>query len=133
MRDEYVARIGAGTVDAEEARARHAVVVQLRLADRALAAADPGINDALLPDLDAFCFRAEGLDDAEWLVAERERRYAAALLHVEALAAAPVEVAVPDVQVGVADARARDAHQHFRSFRLGRFLHDLLQRLAVFQ
>src|SRR5258708_6569863 len=60
-----------------------------------------------------------------------ERRDAAALLHVEALAAAPVEVAVPDVQVAVAYARAGDAHQHFAALGLWRLESNPLQGLAV--
>src|SRR5260221_10354057 len=62
---------------------------------------------------------------------ERERRHAAAVFHIEPLAAAQVEVAVPDVQVGVAHARTRNAHQHLRAGGFRRFVHHLLQGLAV--
>jgi hypothetical protein len=64
-------------------------------------------------------------------VAERERRQAAALLDVEALAAAEIEVPVPDMQVRMAHAGARNAHQHLAALRLWRIHHGLLQRLAV--
>src|SRR6185503_2398515 len=122
---------GAGPVDAEEARARDAVVVQLGPAHVALAAADPREHQPLLPDLHAFRPGAELFHHAERLVAHRERRHAAALLHVEALAAAPVEVAVPDVQVAVADAGAGDADQDLGAFRHRRLEDLLLKGLAV--
>src|SRR6185436_1668197 len=128
---QHVRGIGAVAVHAEDAAPRHAVVVLARLAYGALAAADPGMHQALLPDLHALRFRSQRLDDAERLVAQREGRHAAAVLHVEALAAAQVEVALPDVQIGVAHARARDAHQHFGALRLRRVEDPLLQRLAV--
>src|SRR5262249_50024212 len=85
----------------------------------------------LLPDLHALRLGAELLDDAEGLVAGRERRNAAALPDVEALAATQVEITVPDVHVGMAHAAARDAHQHFLAFGLRCFGEDALQRLAV--
>src|SRR5438874_2811745 len=124
-------RVGAGAIHAEEARAGDAVVVLAALAHDALSAPDPRIDEALVAHLHAPSARPERFDDAERLVAERERRDAAALLDVEALAAAQVEVALPDVQVGVADARAGDAYQHLAALRLGRLGEHLLQRLAV--
>src|SRR3954469_14993940 len=60
-----------------------------------------------------------------------EGRNAAAVLHVKTLAAAEVEIAVPDMQVAVADARARYAHQDFRSLRLWSAESDSLQRFPM--
>ena len=124
-------RVGAGAIHAEEARAGDTVVVLAALAHGALSAPDPRIDEALVADLHAARAGAESLHDAKGFVTECKRRYAATLLHVEALAAAQVEVALPDVQVGVADARAGDAHQHFAALRLRRLGEHLLQRPAV--
>src|SRR6185437_14265479 len=49
--DQYVRGIGAGTVDAEKAASRNAVVVLAGLAHRALAAADPRVDELFLTDL----------------------------------------------------------------------------------
>src|SRR6185295_6059136 len=83
----------ASAVDADDAASRNAVVVLSGLAHRALAAADPRVDQAVLADLHAFHARADLFDDAKGLVAEGERRDAAALLDVEAPAAAEVEEA----------------------------------------
>src|SRR5207253_1797581 len=132
IRHQHMRGIRAGAVDAEEARAGDAVIFLTGLAHGALAAADPRIDQPLLADFDPASAGPERFDDAERLVAEREGRNAAALLHVEALAAAEIEVALPDVEIGVADAGARDAHEHLGSLGLGRAREHLLQRLAVF-
>src|SRR5262245_9253508 len=126
MRDQDVGGVRTGAIDAGNPPARGAVVVLPGLADRALAAADPGMHQTLLADQALGRLRADRLDDAEGLVAQRERRHAAALLHVEALAAAELEVALPDVQVRVAHPRARDAHQDFAALGLRRFGNHLL-------
>src|SRR5438105_6897721 len=123
--------IATGAVDAEDAAPGNAVVVLTCLAHGALAAADPGEHQALLADPDALRLRSERFDDTERLVAEGEGQHAAALLHVEALAAAQIEVALPDVQIRVAYAFAGDAHQHFAAFRLRRGRQHFLERLAV--
>jgi hypothetical protein len=131
VRHEQMRRIPAGTVDAKDPGAGDAVVLLPGLANRAFSAANPRMDQALLSHLHALRFRSERLDDAERLVAERERRHAAALLYVEALAAAEVEVAFPDMQVRVAHARARDAHQHLAPLRFRRVERDFLQGLAM--
>src|SRR6185436_15591152 len=128
---EHVRGVRASAVDADDAASRNAVVVLSGLAHRALAAADPRVDQAFLADLHAFHARADLFDDAKGLVAEGERRDAAALLDVEALAAAEVEEAFPDVHVRMTDAAPRDAHQHFAAGGPRRFQHDFLQRLAV--
>ena len=51
--------------------------------------------------------------------------------HVELLAAAQIEIAVLQVDVGVAHAAVRDAQQHLGAQRLGRGGFRGLQRLAV--
>src|SRR5689334_3176079 len=123
--------IGAVAVHADDAAPRNAVVILPGLANGALAASDPGKDQALLPALHAACPRAECFHHAERLVAEREWRHAASLLHVETLAAAKIEVPLPDVQVGMANARARDAHEHLAALRSRRVGQHALQRTAV--
>src|SRR5207248_6066450 len=101
------------------------------LADDRLAAADPRVNQARLPDLDPPGSGSQRFDDAQRLVPQGERRNTATLLDVKALAAAEVEKAFPDVEVGVADAGARHAHEHFAALGLRRAGEHLLQGLAV--
>src|SRR5205807_9565113 len=108
------------TIHSQKPPAAATVLVLAALAHGALSAPDPRIYEALVADLHAARAGAESLHHAKGFVTECKRRYAATLLHVEALAAAQVEVALPDVQVGVADARAGDAHQHFAALRLRR-------------
>src|SRR5216684_3899338 len=130
VRHEEVRGIGSGVIHTQESGFQ-AVIVLPRLADRTLAAADPGIHDALLPYLHSLGAWTHCLNHAERLMSEREGRHAAALLHVEALAAAPVEIAVPDMQVRMAHARARHSHEHLACPRFRCFLYYSLQRFAV--
>ena len=74
---------------------------------------------------------AELGDAADDLVAHGERQHDAAILQRHLLAAAEVVVALPDVQVGVADAAMRHLDQHLGAFRLRRRQFELLQRLAI--
>ena len=70
------------------------------------------------------------LDHTRDLVAERERQRAARR-HVELLVAAEAEIAVVQMQVGMAHAAATDPHQHLGAVRLRRFDHRLAQRRRV--
>src|SRR5215471_5704224 len=131
MRDQHVRRVGARAIYAEVTRPGNAIVVLVGLADIALAAADPRVHESLLPDLHPLCFGAELLHDAERFVSKREGRNAASILHVEALAAAEIEVAVPNMQVAVADAGARDANEGLGALRRRSVENHPLQGFAV--
>ena len=127
MRRDDVRAVAAVLVHAEAAR-REAHVVLLRQALLAGAAADPGEHDAQVADLHAFGVRAELGDAADDLVPHRQRQHDAAVLQRHVLAAAEVVIAVPDVQVGVADAAMRHLDQHLGAFGLRRGQLDFLQR-----
>ena len=96
------------------------------------AAADPGIDDDPLADLDALAARvgAERQDLARHLVAHGEGELHAAVGHADALALAQVVVAVPDVDVGVADPAGADAHHDLAAPRLRVRVVPPLQRPA---
>src|SRR6202012_5779435 len=111
--------------DAEEALLDAEVLVAIG-AVAALAAADPGKHRALLADQLPGHVRPDLVDDAGDLMAERERQGHAAR-GVELLAAAEIGVAVLDVQVGMAQAAALDAHQDLASLRFWRVDDGLAQ------
>jgi hypothetical protein len=116
--------------DAEEALLDAEVFVAVG-AVAALAAADPGKHRALGADEARRRVGADLLDHARDLVPERERqRHASG--GVELLAAAEIGIAVLDVQVGVAEAAALDAHQYFGALRLRRVDDGLAQRRVEF-
>ncbi len=87
------------------------------LAIAALAAADPGEHRLLFSDQLFWGVRADFLDDACDLMAERERQRHAAR-GVEPLAAAEIGIAVLDVEVGMAQPATFDADEHFSALRL---------------
>ena len=78
----------------------------------------------------ALCLGTGRLDGAGDLVAEGEGQRPVAA-HVELLPAAEIEVAVLQVDVGVAHAAVGDAQQHLGALRLRRRGLGGLQRLAV--
>ena len=130
MRRDHMRAVAAIGIDAETAR-REAHVVLLRQAFLAGAAAEPGEHDAQVADLHALGVGAELGDAADDLVSHRERQHDAAILQRHLLAAADVVVALPDVQVGVADAAMRHLDQHLGALRLRRRQFEFLQRLAI--
>src|SRR5439155_8139812 len=91
-----------------------------------------GIDQFFLPYFHALRPWSPCFHDTEGLVARGEGRHAAALLDVEALAAAEIEVALPNVQVRMAHPGARDPHQDLAPLRPGRLPNLPLQRLSVF-
>src|ERR1700694_1924584 len=131
VRREDVSGIGAGAIHAQIAGSGNAIVVLPRPADRALPAADPRIDDALLADFHSLSARSDGFYDAEGIMSRREGRHAAALLHVETLAAAEVEIAFPDMHVGMAHARARNPYEDFCPLGLRSLSEYFLQWPAV--
>ena len=73
------------------------------------------------------------LDDAaDDLVAHGQRQDDAAIVQRHLLAAADVVIALPDVQVGVADAAMGDLEQDLGALRFRRRQFDFLKRLSVF-
>src|SRR5690349_21457001 len=116
--------------DTEEALLDAEVLVAV-LAIAALAAADPRKYRLLLADQFLRHVGSDVVDDTRDLMAESEGQGHAAR-GVEALAAAEIGVPVLDMQVGMAQSAALDAHQHFLSLRLGRFDDGLAERRIEF-
>ena len=129
MRHQHVGGIAAVDGDAERAGRIAHVLVAAR-AQPALAAADPGIGGVELAWRHALRLGARRLHGAGDLVAQGEGQRAVAA-HIELLAAAQIEIAVLQVDVGVAYAAMRDAQQHLAALRLGRGRLRGLQRLSV--
>src|SRR6185369_12655398 len=128
MRDQHMRGKAAVGGNAEMARGCADVLVA-GLAGRALAAADPRIDRNRRAD---FCLRIrpDGFDGAGDFMPEREGQGASGA-HVELLAVAEHEIAVLHVQIGMADAAAMDAHQHFGAFGLRGLYHGLAQGRGI--
>ena len=121
----------AAAVDAHAA-GLHAEVLLAAPADDAIAAAHPRMDQAHVADADALGFGADGDHLADILVAHGERQFHAAILQLQLLAAADVVIAVPDVEIGMADASRHHAQDDICSFRSGRIpLHALQRRSAL--
>ena len=103
IRHQHMGGISTGLHDAQKLVVETVVVVT-RQADRAGAATDPGIDQSPIAHLHAGHARPDLFDHAIGLVTAGEGRHTAAIFHIEALAAAEVEIAFPDMQIGVADA-----------------------------
>ena len=95
--------VAAVAMDAEAARL-HAQVLMTRAADAAFAAADPGIDENHFADFAVLDVRPDRDDLARGFVAQRHRQLNAAILQIEPPAGAEIVTALPDVQVGMADA-----------------------------
>ena len=130
MRCHDMGAVAAVLVDAEAAPVQaHVVVVGQALL--AMAAADPGVDDAQVADLDAGRLGPELAHPPDDLMPHRQRQHDAAIFQRHRLAAAEIVAAFPDVQVGVADAAMRGLQQDFRALGLGRRPFDLLQGCSV--
>ena len=100
-------------------------------AGRAGAAAKPGIDQSHVANLDARSVGAGGDDFADVFVAHRQRQFHAPVAELKPLAAAEVVIAVPDVQIAVADARGQDLQEGLAPDRFWRrTLHQLQRRPA---
>src|SRR5258705_10808231 len=102
--------VAARPLDADHTR-RHAVIIQAFAAARAFTAARPWIDETIGADGRIGCFGPSSDNAAERLMAQRHRRLHAAFAHVQALAAAKIEVAFTDVEVAVAHAAALEGYQ----------------------
>src|SRR5712671_1372224 len=117
MRHQHMAGVTAVRIDAEVARGG-AIILLAMPAGGALAAADPWIDRDLVARPGVRPGVGTGArDGAGDLVAKGEGQ-GAALRDVELLVAAEPEVAVLDMQVGMAHAAALDPHQHLTAARL---------------
>ncbi len=105
MGHDHLLGVASGPVHAEAAPGRTEVLLA-RQAAMAGAAADPRIGKhAAAEGADRLAgLRPHGRDAPEDLVAEGDRQPDAALGEAQALAAAEVVMALPQVEVGVADA-----------------------------
>jgi hypothetical protein len=92
---------------------------------RAFAAADRGIGDAGIANLDVLDVGADSDNFAFDFVAEREGELAARA-HVKLVATAHVKMTVMDMHIGMADATMRDFEKHFGALRGGCFALDKL-------
>ena len=123
--------IAAGHVGGAAELARlEAEIFLAALAGRAIAAADPGKGRIAVADLHALGIGADGHHFALDLMAERVRQ-----LHApqrQLVAAAQIEIAVMDMNVGMADAGVLDLQQHLGALGLRRRAFDGLKRLSEF-
>ena len=129
MRDEDVGRKSAIGRDAEMTMIG-AQVLFSRDARRAGAAPDPWIDRDAMANRGVLGLLAHALDHAGDLVPERKRQRAAGG-HVELFVATQREIAVLQMQVGMADAATLDAHQHFAAARRGAVHDGLAKRLPI--
>ena len=93
-------------------------------------ATDPGIDRDTVADLRIGCILACAFDHAGNLVTERERQGPSGA-DIELFVAAEGEVAVLQMQVGMAYAATLDANQHFAAARLWTVDDRLAKRLPV--
>ena len=99
---------------------------------RAFAAAEPGMHQPAVADLDALGVGADGDDFADILMPHGQRQFDAAIGELEPLAAAEIVVAFPDMQVAMADAGGDDLEQDLGAGRLRRRPLHQSQRRATF-
>ncbi len=117
MRNDDLIGIAAVAMNAEAA-GLHAQIFIALTADAADAAADPRIDEHHLADLSVRHIGSDGQDFAGCFVAERQGQRDAAILQHQALAAAEIVAAFPDMQIGMAYARGLDRDDDFVTGRL---------------
>src|ERR1700683_84980 len=131
VRHQEVVGVAAGTENADAER-RAAQLLAAALADFALSAPQPGMHKPAVANLDAGRVRADGDNLADILVPHGQRQLHAAVAEFELLAAAQVVIAVPNMQVAVADAGRDHLEQDLTSRRLrGRPFHQPQRRAAL--
>ena len=130
MRYPHQVGIAARQLDAQVAHGTHAQLLIAALADRAFAAAQPGVDHDLLAQRHTGGLRAHFDHLAADLVAHGHRQLGAIALQRRHLAAAHVEATFLDVQVGVAHAAMRDAHGDLGAAGRGQFVGRLFQGAA---
>ena len=131
MRREQVCRIAALREHADVLWLE-AQVLFAAPADLAFAAAHPRIDEAHVANRDAGRIGADGHDLADVLVPHRKRQLDAAVGESQLLAAADFVVAIPDMEIGMADAGGQYLEKHLRALRRGGVLFSPSQRRAAF-
>ena len=111
VRHQDLLGIAAMAMHAEKARGRTEILVAGQ-ADRAFAAADPGVDQPDIADRDSGGVGPQGHDLADRLMAHGERQPDAAVLERQALAGAQIVAALPDMQIAVADSGRAHLEQH---------------------
>src|SRR5262249_43594557 len=92
------------------------------LARLAGAAADPGMRQPTIADLDAFGIRTDRHHFTDILVAERHRQPHAAIGKAELFAAAEIKPPLREMNIAVADTRCQNLQQNLAAFRLRSWL-----------
>src|SRR5919106_5908284 len=111
---------------------RHTIIVHSIAAGGADSTARPRVYDSIGSDWHVAGIEPCINDPTERLMTERDRRIHAALAHVKTLAAAQIEIAVPDVDVAVTYPAILEPEQDLCALRLRRLALYFLQRLAPF-
>ena len=123
--------VTAGTEHADAERCAAKLLVAA-LADVTFPAADPRVNEPAVANLDAFGIGPDGDDLADILMTHGQRQFNAAIAELQLLAAAQVVIAVPNMQIAVADARGNHFEQDFGPGGLRRRpFHQLEWRAAL--
>ena len=129
MRDEHVAGVTAVHLNADLARLRAQMFVA-PLAEHALAATDPRIDDDAPANPDVARVRSRGFDRTFDLMTEREGQGLPAC-KIELLPRPKIEIAVVEMQVRMAYAAVANADEHFRALRYRQFGHSFAEWNAV--
>ena len=132
MRGDDMGAVAAIGEHAQAAGRDGAHVVVFGEALLALAATQPGKDDAQVAGFHAGGVGTKLHHAADDFVAHRQRQDDAAVLQRHLLAAADIVVTVPDMQVGVADAAIGDLQQDLGALGFGRRQLDFLQGLPAF-
>src|SRR5690606_26077034 len=120
MRNQHVIGISTRAIDADGVGCE-AVVFLTSAAGLAMAAAQPRVNKTDLARLYALNGFAHRHHDTHRFMAHHQWQFDTALLKRERLASAEVVAAVPEMKIGVTDARRTDLQQNLVPGRLRRF------------
>jgi hypothetical protein len=112
MRNYEPIGIAAVAMNAE-ATWLHAEVFIAVATDRADAAADPGIDEAHFADLTVGRLGSDRKDLARGLMTKGQRQLDATVLQRESPAAAEIEAAFPEMQVGMTNSSGLDGDHNF--------------------
>src|SRR5215467_7151741 len=131
MRNDKMIGVTAAALDADHSR-DHTKVIQSFAAARTRAATRPRIHETVFSDGRIGGVRSGCDDRSVRLVAERRGQAHAAPGHQQTLAAAQLEVALPDMHVAVTHPAVFEPQQYLRTLWLGYFALQLLKRFAPF-
>src|SRR5215471_5710933 len=131
MRNDKMIGVTAAALDADHSRG-HTKVIQSFAAARARAATRPRIHETVFSDGRIGGVRSGCDDRSVRLVAERRGQAHSALGHQQTLAAAQLEVTLPDVHVAVTHSAVFEPQQYLRTLWLGNLALRFLKRFAPF-